>query len=81
MVSWLFIGLQVKTKGKKAMFDKAVELGIKIALDLQSSLQKGDLKKLIIKKKTSFTTKAKNRYPLLVKTAYKNIIRTLWLFT
>jgi hypothetical protein len=34
MVSWLSIGLQVKTKGKKAMFDKAMELGSKTALDL-----------------------------------------------
>jgi len=51
MVSWLSIGLQVKTKAKKAMFDKAMELGSKTALDLQSSLQKGDLKKLITQKK------------------------------
>jgi hypothetical protein len=34
MVSWLSIGLQVKTKGKMAMFDKAMEFAIKIALNL-----------------------------------------------
>ncbi len=33
------------------MFDKAMELDSKIALDLQSSLQKGDLKKLITQKR------------------------------
>jgi len=33
------------------MFDKAMELGSKTALDLQSSLQKGDLKKLITQKR------------------------------
>jgi hypothetical protein len=32
------------------MFDKAMELDNKTALDLQSSLQKGDLKKLITQK-------------------------------
>jgi len=59
------------------MFNKIMELDIKTALNLQSSLQKGDLKKLITQKKTSFITKAENRYPLSVKTAYKNIIRTM----
>ncbi len=33
------------------MFDKVMELDMKIALDLQSSLQKGDLKKLITQKR------------------------------
>jgi hypothetical protein len=33
MILWLSIGLQVKTKGKKAMFDKAMELDNKSALD------------------------------------------------
>jgi len=51
MVSWLSIGLQIKTKGKKAMFDKVMELGSKTALDLQSSPQKGNLKKLITQKR------------------------------
>ncbi len=33
------------------MFDKAMELGNKTTLDLQSSLQKGDLKKFITQKR------------------------------
>jgi 5-formaminoimidazole-4-carboxamide-1-beta-D-ribofuranosyl 5'-monophosphate synthetase len=45
------LAFKSKPKAKKAMFDKAMELGNKIALDLQSSLQKGDLKKLITQKR------------------------------
>jgi hypothetical protein len=33
------------------MFDKVMEFDCKIALDLQFSLQKGDLKKLITQKR------------------------------
>jgi hypothetical protein len=45
------LAFKSKPKAKKAMFDKAMELGSRTALDLQSSLQKGDLKKLITQKR------------------------------
>jgi hypothetical protein len=45
------LAFKSKPKAKKAMFDNAMELANKIAFDLQSSLQKGDLKKLIMQKR------------------------------
>jgi len=45
------LAFKSKPKAKKAIFDKAMELDSKTTLDLQSSLQKGDLKKLITKKR------------------------------
>jgi len=45
------LAFKSKPKAKKAMFDKAMEFDSKTALDLQSSLQKGDLKNLITQKR------------------------------